>query len=258
MYPALRSSARPAILKNTLEAIMNKLQYSTLLALIGLTSSAFAEVSSTVTLTSDYDFRGISLSAKDPAIQASLDYANDGGFYVGAWASNADFGEGYDVDYEIDVYAGFSGGAEDGLGWDAGIVYYMFPGGQYPDGGDLDYPEIYAGLSYGMFSGKAWYSNDYSAVDEDGYYVEGAVAIPLPSNFSINLHAGYSFGDYWKDVIGDESLDYSAGVGYTAGHFNMELKYVDTETDVIVKDDAFNNEGRVLFSVETTFPWSEE
>lgn len=240
---------------------MNKLRCYVALGLLGCTSGAFAQVSSTVTLTNDYDFRGISLSAKDPAVQASLDYAHDSGFYVGAWASNADFGPGYDVDYEVDLYAGFTGGAEDGLGWSAGIVYYMWPGGQYPEGSgldDLDYPEIFAGLSYGMFSGKAWYSNDYSATDMDGYYVEGNVAVPLPANFTLNLHAGYSFGDYWKDFNGDETLDYSVGVGYTAGHFNLGLKYVDTETDVTYTSDAFNNEGRVIFTIATTFPWSNE
>ena len=240
---------------------MNKLRCYLALGLLGCSSGAFAEVSSTVTLINDYDFRGISLSAKDPALQASVDYANDSGFNAGVWASNADFGPGYDVDYEVDLYAGFSGGAEDGLGWSAGIVYYMWPGGQYPAStgfDDLDYPEIFAGLTYGMFSGKAWYSNDYSATDEDGYYFEGNVSVPLPANFTLNLHAGYSVGDYWKDVNGDEPLDYSVGVGYTTGHFNLNLKYVDTESDVITKSDAFNNEGRVIFSIATTFPWANE
>lgn len=240
---------------------MNKLRCYVALGLLGCTSGAFAQVSSTVTLTNDYDFRGISLSAEDPAVQASLDYAHDSGFYVGAWASNADFGPGTDVDYEVDLYAGFTGGEEDGLGWSAGIVYYMWPGGQYPEGSgfdDLDYPEIFAGLSYGMFSGKVWYSNDYSATDEDGYYFEGNVAVPLPANFTLNLHAGYSVGDYWKDINGDEPLDYSVGVGYTVGHFNLNLKYVDTESDVIIEDDVFNNEGRVIFTIATTFPWSNE
>ena len=39
-------------------------------------------------------------------------------------------------------------------------------------------------------------------------------------------------GDYWKDVFTDEPIDYSVGVGYTLGHFSLELKYVDMDTDV--------------------------
>ena len=72
------------------------------------------------------------------------------------------------------------------------------------------------------------------------------------------LHAGLSTGDYWDDVNGDDVIDYSVGVGYEIGHFNLGLKWVDTETDVVVKDDVFNNEGRVIFTVATTFPWSNE
>jgi uncharacterized protein (TIGR02001 family) len=221
-------------------------------------TGAQAGVSSTWTVINDYDFRGISLSATDPAIQASLDYTHESGFYVGAWASNADFGPALDTNYEVDLYAGFTGKINDDLGWSAGGVMYTWDG-EYPNGGgSLDYPEFFGGLSYKIFSTKFWYSSDYSATGEDGYYFEGNVAVPLPNNFTLNVHAGYSFGDYWKNVNGDEPLDYSVGVGYTAGNFTLNLKYVDTKSDVIIKDDVFNNEGRVIFSVATTFPWSEK
>ncbi|MEJ2521643.1 MAG: TorF family putative porin, partial [Gammaproteobacteria bacterium] len=54
-------------------------------------AAAAAGVSATVTATTDYVFRGITQSAEDPALQGSLDYEADSGFYVGAWASNVDF-----------------------------------------------------------------------------------------------------------------------------------------------------------------------
>jgi uncharacterized protein (TIGR02001 family) len=82
--------------------------------------------------------------------------------------------------------------------------------------------------------------------------------LPLPENFSLLLHAGLSTGDYWDDVNGDDVIDYSVGVGYDLSHFAFKLRWVDTESDVVVKDDVFNNEGRVILSVETTFPWSNE
>ena len=63
--------------------------------------------------------------------------------------------------------------------------------------------------------------------------------------------------DYW-DEIGDETIDYSLGVGYTINKFNLALKYVDTDTDAVVRDDVFNNEGRVIFTIATTFPWSND
>ena len=61
-----------------------------LLALSGVSQAQF---SSTWTAVSDYDFRGFSQSAKNPALQGSADYAfGDSGFSIGAWASNVDFG----------------------------------------------------------------------------------------------------------------------------------------------------------------------
>lgn len=233
---------------------MRNLRILAALGLLAAAAAANAEISSTVTLTNDYDFRGASQSAEDPALQASLDFAMDTGWYIGAWASNVDFGD--DVDYELDLYTGFSGGEEEGLGWDVGFIYYA-----YPDDSDLNYPEIYGKLSYGMFSGGAFYSNDWVNSGESSLYVTGDASVPLANNFSLNFHVAYSFGDYWDDVD-SEYFDYSAGVGYTAGNFELGLKYVDTNLDAgdfwFSDDDIFNTEGRVIFTIATTFPWANE
>ncbi len=223
------------------------------------TGVAQAQVSGTVTAVSDYDFRGISLSGTDPALQGSIDWAHGSGFYAGAWGSCClDFGPGTDSDYEVDIYAGIAGGAEDGFGWDAGIVYYFYRPEERIR--SLDYPEIYFGGSYGPFDAKFWYTNDYNNLpgEFDAYYIEGNLNFELPQNFTLLVHAGYNFGDYWKKVFLDEPIDYAVGVGYTLGNFGLELKYVDMDTNVEIKTDPFNNEGRVLFSVSTTFPWASE
>jgi len=233
------------------------------LSLLLAAGSAGAQVTSTVTLTSDYDFRGISQSATDPALQASLDWSNESGFYAGLWASNVDFDSESDV--EVDGILGFSGGAEDGLGYDVGLVYYSY----WPDDDDINYAEIYAGISYGVADAKVWYSNDYVNSGESAQYIEGNLNFELPADLTLTLHAGYSFGDFW-DVLGDalseeleenvdgEYMDYSIGLGYTLGHFDLSLKYVDNNADVEVTSDANNNEGRVILSFATTFPWSNE
>lgn len=225
-----------------------------ILAAFGLlgAATANADVSSTWTLTNDYDFRGASQSAKDPAIQGSLDFSSQSGWYIGGWASNVDFGPD-DVDVEVDLYTGFSGGGEDGLGWDVGLVYYA-----YPDDSDFNYPEIYGKVNYGVLSGGLFYSNDWVNSGDSSVYATGEISVPLPQDFSLDLHAGYSFGEYFDDRD-TEYMDYSIGVGYTVGHFDLALKYVDTTLDegddAFRSGDVFNTEGRVIFSVATTFPW---
>jgi uncharacterized protein (TIGR02001 family) len=214
-------------------------------------AAAHAELSGTIGAVSDYDFRGISLSATDPALQGSIDWAAENGFYVGAWASNIDYGSGVDGDIELDLYGGFAGETEGGFGWDVGLVYYTYPGSD-----DIrDYPELYAGLTFGWAEVKQWYTNDYSGFNDDAFYTEGNATFELPANFGLGLHAGYNYGDAFEDF---EYLDYSIGVTYTLANFELGLKWVDNDIDHQEEGDVFNSEGRAIFSVSTTFPWGAE
>lgn len=218
-------------------------------------AAAHAEVTGTVSLVSDYDFRGISLSATDPALQGSIDWAGESGFYLGAWASNIDYGDDVDGDVEIDLYAGFAGETEAGLGWDVGLVYYTYPGAD-----DIsDYPEMYGALSYKWLELKQWYTNDYGGLDDDAWYTEGNASFELPANIGLNLHLGYNYGDAFDDT---EYMDYSIGFGYTLGNFDLELKWVDNDLSsgdpLHTQGHVFNSEGRAILSVSTTFPWGGE
>lgn len=45
--------------------------------------AAHAEVSGSITLTSDYLFRGVTQTDEQPALQGGVEWAHDSGFYVG-------------------------------------------------------------------------------------------------------------------------------------------------------------------------------
>lgn len=222
--------------------------YMLIPALLLVSAAASAEITSTVTLATEYDFRGLTQTDEDPALQLSLDYSDANGWYIGAWATNVDY-PGFDGSVELDLYTGFAGETESGLGWDVGFIYYAFPGSDNTATKEKieGFPEIYGTLSHGIFSGTLWYSNDYEGTSENAFYLEGNAAIPLPRDLSLNLHAGYAFGDYWSDVDGDEYWNYSAGIGYRLDQFDLELKYVATDRD--------DSDDRFIFSVSTTFPW---
>jgi uncharacterized protein (TIGR02001 family) len=226
------------------------------IALAASGSAVAGEWSSTITATSDYDFRGVTLSAKDPALQASIDWAAESGFYVGAWASNIDYGSDLDGDIELDLYGGYAGETSGGLGYDVGGVWYTYPGSSSSANKFKieDYPELWAGLSYGMFDVKQWWAIDYGGGSDDAFYTEGNLTFEPAENFSIGLHLGYNYGDAFD---GSEYMDYAVSVGYTLGNFDLELKYTGTDLSGSDKttDDVFNTEGRVIFSVSTTLPW---
>ena len=222
------------------------------LAIAGL--DARAQVSSTITLASDYDFRGITQTARDPALSASLDYSAPSGFYLGAWTSNVDFGPGTDADIEVDGLAGFRGKINDDTTYDLGGVYYSFWG----DGDKVAFGELYAGIGYKAVSAKLWYAPDFSNSGDSATYIEGNVALPLPSDFSLALHAGYSSGDYWDAVNDGGYFDYSVGVSKSIGKFALTLKYVDgsdLESSDGTPGDVFTSESKVWFSIATTLPW---
>lgn len=73
-----------------------KLASVLLAALVSLTViapiGAYAyEVSASATLASDYRFRGISQTSRNPAVQGGIELATDSGFSFGLWGSNVDF-----------------------------------------------------------------------------------------------------------------------------------------------------------------------
>ncbi len=222
-----------------------------LMALAGAASAAGFTV--TPAVVSDYDWRGISQTEWEqdgdvaPAFQLGLNYGFENGLYVGAWGSNVKFGPSSidDSNVELDVFAGYAGGdSAEGIGYDVGINTYNYPGGPSAD----KFWEGYAGISHGMFSAKVWYSPNFSTTSSSSLYVEGNVTYPLPANFSLIGHVGYSSGDGVKDYYGDSYVDYGVGVGYTISNFSLSVKYIDTNLDHWKGD-------KVVAGVSTTFPW---
>jgi uncharacterized protein (TIGR02001 family) len=219
-----------------------------------VSSAAYAELTVTPALVSDYDFRGVTQSAKDPALQLDVNFATPGGLYFGVWGSTLDFGPGIDTDVEIDAYVGYAwGDALYGIGFDVGIVYQTYPGES-----DFNYPEAYAGLAAGPLSARVWYSWDYGNTGHDGWYVEANADHPIGNGFSLLAHVGYSGGDYWDTFYGDGYVDWSVGVGKRLGFFDVQLRYVDGSDLPDGGVDLFSSDGRLWASISTTLPWARD
>ena len=90
-------------------------------ATVSAAGAAEAQVSASVTLTSDYVFLGISLSSEDPEMQGSFDYATDS-FYVGVWGTS--LASNSPASVELDVYAGLTPTLGP-VAFDLGVVGYF-------------------------------------------------------------------------------------------------------------------------------------
>src|SRR5690349_13174945 len=108
---------------------MNKSYALIALALASIPGLALAGVSGTAALTSDYVFRGVSQTDRDPAIQAGVEFAFDNGWYLGTWGSNISWLSDLSTSaapisssVELDVYGGYRGKFGDTVAFDAGAI----------------------------------------------------------------------------------------------------------------------------------------
>lgn len=192
--------------------------------------------SANVSLTSDYLFRGISQTNRDPAIQGGFDYSYDSSWigdpYIGIWASNIEFAAGASnpASIEIDYYGGITGEFSNGLVWDVGGIYYHYPSQNEDVGGDYDYVESYGGLAYTFagslaptFSTYVYYSPDFFGEAGDGLYVTPSLSLSLPHGFGLSFAYGYQD----VDDIG-EYQHWNVGLSKSLGPVSLGLTYSDT------------------------------
>ena len=132
---------------------MKKIFLALLLA-VGF-STAHAQLSVNVGLTSDYRFRGVSQSNNGAAVQGGVDYAHSSGVYVGNWnssVSSALYPNSTGV--ESDLYAGWRKNVYRGLTVDVGSYNYFYLGKDNSTDSRFNTQELYAGLGYGPVSVK--------------------------------------------------------------------------------------------------------
>jgi uncharacterized protein (TIGR02001 family) len=238
---------------------MKQVKYLSAAVLLALSGAAQADVTSTITLTSDYDFRGITQTGESPAVQLSIDLGTESGLYAGIWGSNVDqFSDGGldTASTEVDVYGGYKMSVGD-LGLDFGLTYYTYAGAS-----DLNFAEIYAKASFSVVSGGVFYSNDFGGKatgdsSDSALYVYADVNVPV-GPVSLLAHAGLSDGEgieasYFGGGAGvpgveDSYTDFAAGVSYSASGFTTAFKYVFVDAGDAGSDD------RIVLSISAGLP----
>lgn len=145
-------------------------------ALAACSNMALAEINAEVGITSDYRYNGVSQTERNPALQASVGYVHESGFYAELWGSNAHFSgadgeEGAGVELEIDATAGFEYEISDGLSLDVGIATYNYFGKSRAK--DINYPELYVGVNLPTNTSLYFnYSKDYDGAGLKSYFIE--------------------------------------------------------------------------------------
>lgn len=153
-----------------------------------------------VGLFSQYIFRGLTQTDRDPALQGGFDYSHASGLYLGTWASNIswlkDFGA-YDRggSLEWDFYGGYKStiGKSD-FGYDVGLLYYWYPGSPVPGGIKANTLEVYGALRWKWLTAKYSYSLDdktFGVRNSDGtWYLDLSANVPITDKLALQAHWG--------------------------------------------------------------------
>jgi uncharacterized protein (TIGR02001 family) len=180
-------------------------------------------ISGNVALTSDYRFRGVSLSGGDIALQGGIDVVHESGLYVGTWASSIQGGTPYG-EVELDVYAGWTGAVAEGVTVDVGLLYYIYPTTDDPLNldPDTDYWEPYASVAttigpVGATVGVAYAWEQDSLGGNDNLYLYTDFSLAVPGTpVTASAHLGYTDGVLAPPLLAgtadDTGLDWSLGL----------------------------------------------
>ena len=169
-----------------------------------------------------------------------------------------DFNEGAGVDgatLEIDLYGGLKGSYENtGLSWDAGFIYYTYPGAA----GSLNYDfwEIQGAVGYDFGVAAVTASINYSPENfgksGESVYPKLAIDVPISSIKGLGL-SGYVAKQYIEDHSAFGTGDYvewNLGASYNVGGwFDATINY--SGTDVSPSSDG--NEDTLIFTVSRSF-----
>ena len=225
----------------------------------------------TIGATTDYRFRGISQSDQSPAVQGSIDFKSESGFFAGAWASNIDFNDDGlitdgDTKVELDLYAGFSHDFSETTSGVLKAVYYAYPTADYlPGTNDYNYFELIADLSHDFGSasvtGEIAWTPDYFYESGNAVALTGTLAVPLADKFwffdgglSASGHAGYQWIDENATYGTPDYFYYDIGLSAVWGPATFDVRWVDTD---LSKAECYGGatlcEGGVFGTVSFTF-----
>ena len=186
-------------------------------------AEARAQVSGSVSVLSNYRYRGVSLSHNDPAAQAALVYDHPHGFYAGAFASTVRIGYPTATEVQGIFFAGYARTLASGATLEAGVVYSGFTGAT-----SYAYPEVMLGGTYDKVGARLHYSPDYYGSGADSVYAELDASHRLRDHVQVVAHAGALWTNA-RDIYGNAYntvFDARVGLVFDFERFNVQLSWV--------------------------------
>lgn len=194
------------------------------------TYSLTGDLATTLTVTSDYRFRGVSRSFGDPAVQGGAEFAMPSRFYFGVWASTVDkqiFADSAGI--ETHLYGGYRTRILDTVELDAGLLQYI-----YLAETDLNTLEAYIKGTWQYFTIGYFHtlSNNFFQYGDARHstYASALVRFPLAPTWTALGHYGYQR----IEGEGTNYQDYLIGIEKDWRGFDWRLMMVGADSSVVV------------------------
>lgn len=197
-----------------------------LLIALTLTPSARAQVAVNATITSNYQYRGVSLSGDRPALSVNLTYDHSSGAYGGVSAIGEAAAHTEPRWLGRQVYLGYAGRASPGSSWDVGlsdtnVTQYAYRPYR------VESEEIYAGWRSGDMRYYLYYSPHYFNTGLSTLYADISGSIRPANHLRAFGHIGVltplttGEGGYRPGV----QYDFSAGVAVALKKMEIQLAW---------------------------------
>jgi len=226
-----------------------------LIILLVCPSGSQAEFTGSLSVTSNYFWRGYTKSSDNPAIQGFLEYQHDSGLYTGGWLSEVDFSDDLSsnpASLEFSPYVGWSLPITDDWRADAELVHYFYNGDIFDS--SANYNELYLRAHYrDLLSAQFAYADD--AYDRGNSTFDAFLNGRYALTDTLQTSAGLGFS-WARDVLEYNYLYWDAGLTWFLPRGGIDLRFVgvrettiEAETDWAYDPDLVHDKFILTFTV---------
>ncbi|HFD12103.1 MAG TPA: hypothetical protein ENJ32_06515 [Crenotrichaceae bacterium] len=187
-----------------------------------------AELSGSISGTTDYIGYGYTKSDGNPAIQANLDYEHTSGIFLGVSVSSVDFGDhqfGNRSRVEVAPYLGWHYELSPDWRFEIQWLRYLYDDRIF--GAVADYNLFSTTLHYqDLVTARLSFSDDLYQQDETGIYYELSGRYPVSESIEFSTDVGYS---QTRDALEYDYLYWDAGLTWFHPYGSLDFRYFQSK-----------------------------
>ena len=197
------------------------------IAAVSAMASAQTTISGSISMLSEYRYRGLALSDGGAAAQLNLNLDHASGLYGGGFVTNSSIADIKGT--QLIGYAGYAQRLRSGASWEAGCTHTA-----YTQWHTYDYNECYAGAALERVSARLYYAPDYLGRNARTVYAELNGFYPLQDGVSVIGHAGWLrtlSGLPYPGIPASARYDARMGVSVRLGDWHAQLVRSSTQSE---------------------------